>query len=305
MKVKEKIKKQLDAFITRHATGRMEQMRFLAFLAGSATILIGMPLHFLFGWVGFYDPVLRGISIAIWLAGLAVVGLYVAGRLTLSTAVLVMAVSCQLLTSFRIVYLSLTVTPGTMALYHELVILNELVSQSNLLFVCMTMVRNAPTAVLTLFLIPLAVAYAINPAVVASQFAVLFVLMMVGLGIYAVVMRIVFSNAARELDDYKHLQASILDMFNMSKEEMIALMQMCRRTDSDQPVGYANVGKLSRHTRNNLILLARYLEQEKSNRLDDLAQTFPMLTPTELDVCRLVLKGMTLKEIAVAMNKKI
>lgn len=30
-----------------------------------------------------------------------------------------------------------------------------------------------------------------------------------------------------------------------------------------------------------------------------------MLTPTELDVCHLVLKGMTLKEIAVAMNKKI
>ena len=36
-----------------------------------------------------------------------------------------------------------------------------------------------------------------------------------------------------------------------------------------------------------------------------MAQTFPMLTPTELDVCRLVLKGMTLKEIAMAMDKKI
>ena len=305
MKVKEKIKQQLDAFITRHATGRMEQMRFLAFLAGSATILIGMPLHFLFGWVGFYDPVLRGISIVIWLAGLAVVGLYVAGRLTLSTAVLVMAVSCQLLTSFRIVYLFLTVTPGNMALYHELVILNELVSQSNLLFVCMTMVRNAPTAVLTLFLIPLAVAYAINPAVVASQFAVLFVLMMVGLGIYAVVMRIVFSNAARELDDYKHLQASILDMFNMSKEEMLSLVRLCRITGHNRDVDRKMVGKLSEQTRHNLISLGRHLSNERRDKVTDLAKVLPQLTATEQEVCRLVLKGMTQSEIAEAMGKSM
>lgn len=34
-----------------------------------------------------------------------------------------------------------------------------------------------------------------------------------------------------------------------------------------------------------------------------MACRLPQLTPTELDVCRLVLKGMSQKEIAVAMNK--
>lgn len=37
----------------------------------------------------------------------------------------------------------------------------------------------------------------------------------------------------------------------------------------------------------------------------DLSDALPQLSPTELEVCRLVLKGMTQNEIAIAMNKSM
>ena len=37
----------------------------------------------------------------------------------------------------------------------------------------------------------------------------------------------------------------------------------------------------------------------------ELCERFPMLTPTELDVCRLVEQGLTLKDISVALGKSI
>lgn len=305
MKVKEKLSQQIDAFISRRAKGRMEQMRLMVFLVGAAMVLIGMPLHFLFGWVGYDDLVLRGISMAIWLAALAVVWLYVAKRLKLDAALLDLSVSYQLLTSFRILYLALSATPNTVPLYHELVILNEALSLTNFLVVCMGMVRNAPTAVLALFLIPLGAAYIINPGVVASQFVLFFILVTVCIWAYAITMRVLFSNATKEIDDYKRLQASILDMFNMSKVEMLSLVNLCRSTGHSKDVDRKMVGKLSEQTRHNLISLGEHLSNERRDKVTDMADILPQMTATEQEVCRLVLKGMTQSEIAEALDKSM
>lgn len=116
-------------------------------------------------------------------------------------------------------------------------------------------------------------------------------------------MRILFNDATREINDYKQLQDSILDMFNMSKTEMVSLVQLCRTTDNVQKVDRKVIGKLTEQTRYNLVRLGQYLSSEKQEKFNDLACRLPQLTPTELDVCRLVLKGMSQKEIAVAMNK--
>lgn len=37
----------------------------------------------------------------------------------------------------------------------------------------------------------------------------------------------------------------------------------------------------------------------------DMHERFPMLTPTELDVCRLVEQGLTLKDISTALGKSV
>ena len=36
-----------------------------------------------------------------------------------------------------------------------------------------------------------------------------------------------------------------------------------------------------------------------------MSERFPMLTPTELDICRLVEQGLTLKDISTALGKSV
>ena len=163
--------------------------------------------------------------------------------------------------------------------------------------------RNAPTMVFAFLVAALGIGYLVNPAVVVSQFIFLFVFVMFCVWGYAMTMRILFNDATREINDYKQLQNSILDMFNMSKTEMVSLVQLCRTTGNANEVDRKIIGKLTEQTRHNLVRLGQYLSNEKQEKLEDLSDRLPQLTPTELEVCRLVLKGMSQKEIAVAMNK--
>ena len=65
------------------------------------------------------------------------------------------------------------------------------------------------------------------------------------------------------------------------------------------------LGNLSERTRHNLIALGEHLQNERRDKIVDLSTIFPQLSPTELDVARLILKNMTLKEIAVATEKSL
>ena len=43
----------------------------------------------------------------------------------------------------------------------------------------------------------------------------------------------------------------------------------------------------------------------QANERKDMRERFPMLTPAELDVCRLVVQGLTLKEISITLGKSV
>lgn len=303
MKIKGKRCQRIRLLMAGRAVGRREQMRLMIFLLGAAIGVFGMPFHFLFNWIGYGMPVLRGISFAIWVGYLVILWLFFSRRLSLEKSFFSLTMCFQTLTSLRIVYLAASASPAMVPLHHELVILNEAMSCMCFFITCMGMLRNAPTAVFALLVGALGVGYVINPTVVASQFILLFIFVMFCVWGYAMTMRILFNDATREINDYKQLQDSILDMFNMSKTEMVSLVQLCRTTDNVQKVDRKVIGKLTEQTRYNLVRLGQYLSSEKQEKFNDLACRLPQLTPTELDVCRLVLKGMSQKEIAVAMNK--
>lgn len=143
----------LHAFVSERTTGRLGQMQLMVFLVTSAMIIVGRPFHFLFYWMGNDGRVLQSASVAIWLCAIVILGLYLKKRLRLETAFLSLAISSQLLTSFRILYLTLACTPEQQFLHHELIIMNEALAFSNFLLSCIGMVRKAPSWVLGLFIV--------------------------------------------------------------------------------------------------------------------------------------------------------
>lgn len=192
---------------------------------------------------------------------------------------------------------------GTLTGCHDLIILNEILSFCCFLVACMTVVRHVPTAVLALFFLSLLVGRMISSEVMSSQFIPLLILVMTFLWIYAIIIRSLYDSVTREIDDYKSLQTSILEMFNMSRTEMASLVHLCLKSGHNPDLDRKMVAKLSEQTRHNLIGLQEYLLNERRDRKINLSVIFPQLTATELDVCRLVLKGKTLREIAEALDK--
>ncbi|MCI6208371.1 MAG: helix-turn-helix transcriptional regulator [Prevotella sp.] len=55
----------------------------------------------------------------------------------------------------------------------------------------------------------------------------------------------------------------------------------------------------------NIINVASQIGHMQTNERKDMRERFPMLTPAELDVCRLVVQGLTLKEISITLGKSV
>lgn len=290
-------------FINSRATGAMRQMRLIVYLVVSIMAIVGMPFHFVFNWIGYNDVVLHAFSFFTWAAVIIALGLYLKRKLTLETAFLIAVTSFQLITSIRIVYISATTTPELITVNRDLILVNVVVSFVDFINTCLGMLRNGPTIVLGIFWTAMAMAFIICPEVVASQFVIMFGLATFFLWIYSVAMRIFIYNMSHEADDYKKVEDSILDLLKMSKVEITSLVQLCRQAKSTHDLDEKLAGHLSAQTRHNIIELSEYLSNEKREKHINLSELLPQLTPTETEVCRMVLRGLSLKEIAIALGK--
>ena len=92
----------------------------------------------------------------------------------------------------------------------------------------------------------------------------------------------------------------------MTKTELMALLKLAKAKNTDTV--YDNkelMEQLDHKTLRNIIKVARHIEHLQACHRKDMHECFPMLTPAELDVCRLVEQGLTLKEVANVLDKSV
>ena len=108
-----------------------------------------------------------------------------------------------------------------------------------------------------------------------------------------------------ELDDYADTIDQILHVFNMTKAELLAILQLAKTKDTTVVYDKKLMAQLDKNTLRNIINVAYQIEQLQTSQHKDMRERFPMLTPAELDVCMLVEQGLTLKEISSALGKSV
>lgn len=91
----------------------------------------------------------------------------------------------------------------------------------------------------------------------------------------------------------------------MTKTELMALLKLAKAKNTDTVYDKELMEQLDHKTLRNIIKVARHIEHLQACHRKDMHEHFPMLTPAELDVCRLVEQGLTLKEVANALNKSV
>lgn len=118
----------------------------------------------------------------------------------------------------------------------------------------------------------------------------------------------VASNLLREQQTELHDYATstidqILHVFNMRKTELMALLKLAKSKDSVAVYDKEVMGQLEEKTLRNIIKVAKQIECVYANQRKDMRERYPMLTSTELDICRLVEQGYTISEISNILGK--
>ena len=108
-----------------------------------------------------------------------------------------------------------------------------------------------------------------------------------------------------ELNDYTNTINQVLHVFNMNKTELMALLKLAKAKNADTVYDKELMEQLDHKTLRNIIKVANQIEHLQACHRKDIRERFPMLTPAELDVCRLVEQGLTLKEVANALDKSV
>ena len=138
-----------------------------------------------------------------------------------------------------------------------------------------------------------------------SQLLVIFGFTSVATTVFGFVANKLLREQQIELDDYANTIDQVLHVFNMRKNELLALLKLAKAQDSTAVYYKELMAQLDKKTLHNIIKVANQIEHMQACQRKDMSERFPMLTPTELDVCRLVEQGLTLKDISTAMGKSV
>lgn len=108
-----------------------------------------------------------------------------------------------------------------------------------------------------------------------------------------------------EFNDYVSTVDQVLHVFNMSKNELLALLKLAKSQDNTAVYDKELMALLDTKTLHNIKKMASQIEHMQACQRKEMCQRFPMLTPAELDVCRLVEQGLTIKDISIALGKSV
>ena len=233
-----------------------------------------------------------------WVATVVITTLYIQKRLSLTVAISAFGILTQLMGSARIVYMAMRQPTG----FEDTIILNQIISLALIIYLVMAVVRHVPTIVATMSIATIIFVYIYTDGSINKQIMVIFIIVDMFTCVLGEMIRRGIRSMQRENADYNSTLNQLLATFRMTKSELLAYIQLGRSKRSDKEIAdFFN--RLDERTEANLI---RAVEQRVAYRRmqhADISSALPTLTPTEQEVCRLIIGGKTIQEIASILNK--
>lgn len=118
-----------------------------------------------------------------------------------------------------------------------------------------------------------------------SQLLVIFGFTSVATTVFGFVANKLLREQQMELDDYANTIDQVLNVFNMRKNELLALLKLAKAQDTAAVYNKELIAQLDKKTLHNIIKVSNQIEHMQACQRKDMHERFPMLTPTELDVC--------------------
>lgn len=256
-----------------------------------------MPMHII-GMIGRCDTILYTISAMSWAATLVILVMYLTQRMRLTVAISSFGLLTQLAESARIVYVAMERLDG----FEETIVFNLVLSLALIIYMVMAAVRHMPTILAIMSIATITSAYLYTDGEINRQIVVIFVIVEIFTCILGEMIRRGIRSMQRENADYHSTLNRVLSTFHMTKTELLAYIQLGRGEQSDKDItDFFN--HLDERTEANLIRAVEQRVAQRKMQHADISAILPTLTPTEQEVCRLIIGGKTIIEIASILHK--
>lgn len=296
--MKSKLLEQLTIFLDRRSHNWQQRLCLITFLMLTLSVIVaGVPMH-IAGLVGRGSNILYIISAVMWLATVMLLALYLLRHMSLRVAISMFGILTQLTGTARIVYMAIERPEG----FDQTIIFNQIISLALIIYLVMAAVRHIPTIIATISIATIVFAYLYTDGGFNKQIVVIFALVEIFTCALGEMIRRGIRSMQRENADYHTTLNRVLATFHMTKTELLAYIQLGRGGQSNQDITNF-FDRLDERTEANLI---RAVEQRMAHRRmlhADISSVLPTLTPTEQEVCRLIIGGKTIQEIASILNK--
>lgn len=296
--MKSRLIQRLTSFLDQRSHNWQQRLCLITFLMLCLSVLVlGVPMHIV-GLIGRCDVALYTLSTLLWVSTGVVFVLYLMQRMSLRVAISTFGIVTQLVESARIVYVAM----GRPAGFEETIVFNQIISLALIIYLVMAAVRHIPSIVALMSIATIVAAYLCTDKAISRQIVVIFIIVEIFTCVLGDMIRRGIRTLQRENDDYHTTQNHLLSIFHMTKTELLAYLQLGRGGKSDRDINdfFDHIGE---RTEANLIRAVEQRVALRKMKHADISATFPNFTPTEREVCRLIIGGKTIVEIAAILNK--
>lgn len=290
----------LHKYFDRTKVGRLDCFRQLLFLTFVPLSIFLFGLHLVGSYGLTIKPALACSACYILVASVALIAYLFQGPKKLKRIMPVCLVLLMVIQSVRLLVLASIglhapmLTTVNITVCYMIVLLCSISLLSRTSFVCTCI--NFTTIFLCRDLTH-------NP--MYGQLLIIYGFMSVATTVFGFVAGTLLREQQMELDDYAHTIDQVLHVFNMNKTELLALLKLAKAKDADAVYDMELMEQLGHKTLRNIIKVASHIEHLQASRRKDMHERFPMLSPVELDVCRLVEQGRTLRDISNILGKSV
>lgn len=290
--------KCLHEYLDRSKVGRLDYLRQLIFLTFTPLATILFSLHLLGGYGLNVRPALA-CSACYVAATVAAFCLY----LWMGPKKLKLILPAYLIASTIIQCVRLLILAGMGQIDPMLTTINVAVCYIIVFVGCMAMLPRTLMACTVINIFTVATCRIVTHEQMYGQLLTVFGILMIATTVFCFVSRKLLHEEHTELLDYASTVDQILQVFNMNKTELLTILQLSKANDAQTIYDDELIGRLSPKTLRNFLHVAAQIERMQTSQREVTQERFPMLSPAELDVCRLVEQGLTLKQIAEALGK--
>ena len=290
--------KCLHEYLDRSKVGRLDYLRQLIFLTFTPLATILFSLHLLGGYGLNVRPALA-CSACYVAATVAAFCLY----LWMGPKKLKLILPAYLIASTIIQCVRLLILAGMGQIDPMLTTINVAVCYIIVFVGCMAMLPRTLMACTVINIFTVATCRIVTHEQMYGQLLTVFGILMIATTIFCFVSRKLLREEHTELLDYASTVDQILHVFNMNKTELLTILQLSKANDAQTIYDDELIGRLSPKTLRNFLHVATQIERMQTSQREVTQERFPMLSPAELDVCRFVEQGLTLKQIAEALGK--